>query len=55
MKYIKNGFSNWYKISGRSSRAEYWETYAFTLALGFVSLYFLEKLFILLFYFYHFL
>lgn len=40
MKYIKNGFSNWYKLSGRSSRAEYWETYAFTLALGFVSLYF---------------
>jgi len=40
MEYIKNGFSNWYKLSGRSSRAEYWETYAFTFVLGFVSLYF---------------
>ena len=40
MKYIKNGFSNWYKVSGRSSRAEYWETFAFTSILGFVSIYF---------------
>lgn len=40
MKYIKNGFSNWYKVNGRSSRAEYWETYAFSFVLGFVSLYF---------------
>jgi uncharacterized membrane protein YhaH (DUF805 family) len=40
MEYIKNAYSNWYQVNGRSSRAEYWGTYAFNISLAFVSLYF---------------
>ena len=45
MNYIKNAYSNWYKLSGRSSRAEYWGTYAFNILLAFVCLYFLGESF----------
>ena len=45
MEYIKSAYSNWYKLSGRSSRAEYWGTYAFNIVLAFVCLYFLGESF----------
>ena len=37
MELVKSGYSNWYKISGRSSRGEYWGTYAFNLLLAVTS------------------
>lgn len=40
MQYIKNAYSNWYKFEGRSSRVEYWGTFAFNILLAFSSLYF---------------
>ena len=33
MNYLKNGYLNWYKFSGRSSRAEFWSTYFFVFLL----------------------
>ena len=38
MEYIKNAYSNWHKLNGRSSRVEYWGTYIFNISLAFVSL-----------------
>ena len=39
MEYIKSGYSNWYKISGRSSRREYWGTAAFNFLLSLTALF----------------
>ena len=39
MEYVKNGFLNWYKFNGRSSRVEYWSTYLFTFTLFYLYLF----------------
>ena len=39
MEFIKSGYSNWYKISGRSSRREYWGTGAFNFLLSLTALF----------------